>query len=221
MNDISELLDGLNAAQRDAVAADDHALLVLAGAGSGKTRVLVHRIAFLVATEQVSPFGLLAVTFTNKAAHEMRGRIEQLLEMPASGMWVGTFHGIAHRLLRAHWQEAKLPEAFEILDSQDQLSLIKRVMKDLGLDEQRWPPRQAQWFINGQKDEGIRAAHIEHHGDLFLKTMQKLYLAYEEACERAGLVDFNELLLRALELIRDNDDLRGHYQRRFPAYSRR
>ncbi|MEE4249220.1 MAG: UvrD-helicase domain-containing protein, partial [Alcanivoracaceae bacterium] len=215
MNDISELLDGLNAAQRDAVAADDRALLVLAGAGSGKTRVLVHRIAFLVATEQVTPFGLLAVTFTNKAAHEMRGRIEQLLEMPASGMWVGTFHGIAHRLLRAHWQEAKLPEAFEILDSQDQLSLIKRVMKELGLDEQRWPPRQSQWFINGQKDEGIRAAHIEHHGDLFLKTMQKLYLAYEEACERAGLVDFNELLLRALELIRDNDDLRGHYQRRF------
>ncbi|MCC1496120.1 DNA helicase II [Alcanivorax sp. 1008] len=215
MNDISELLDGLNAAQRDAVAADDRALLVLAGAGSGKTRVLVHRIAFLVATEQVTPFGLLAVTFTNKAAHEMRGRIEQLLEMPASGMWVGTFHGIAHRLLRAHWQEAKLPEAFEILDSQDQLSLIKRVMKELGLDEQRWPPRQSQWFINGQKDEGIRAAHIEHHGDLFLKTMQKLYFAYEEACERAGLVDFNELLLRALELIRDNDDLRGHYQRRF------
>ncbi|MEE4250592.1 MAG: DNA helicase II [Alcanivoracaceae bacterium] len=215
MNDISDLLDGLNAAQRDAVAADDRALLVLAGAGSGKTRVLVHRIAFLVTTEQVTPFGLLAVTFTNKAAHEMRGRIEQLLEMPATGMWVGTFHGIAHRLLQAHWQEARLPEAFEILDSQDQLSLIKRVMKELGLDEQRWPPRQAQWFINGQKDEGIRAAHIEHHGDLFLKTMQKLYLAYEEACERAGLVDFNELLLRALELIRDNDDLRGHYQRRF------
>ncbi|PKM21609.1 MAG: DNA helicase II, partial [Gammaproteobacteria bacterium HGW-Gammaproteobacteria-14] len=179
------------------------------------TRVLVHRIAFLVATEQVTPFGLLAVTFTNKAAHEMRGRIEQLLRMPASGMWVGTFHGIAHRLLRAHWQEARLPEAFEILDSEDQLRLIRRTMKELGLDEQRWPPRQAQWFINGQKDEGLRAAHIEHHGDLFLKTMQKLYLAYEEACERAGLVDFNEMLLRALELIRDNDDLRGHYQRRF------
>jgi len=215
MDDISDLLDGLNAAQRDAVAADDRALLVLAGAGSGKTRVLVHRIAFLVATEQVTPFGLLAVTFTNKAAHEMRGRIEQLLKMPATGMWVGTFHGIAHRLLRAHWQEAKLPEAFEILDSEDQLRLIRRTMKEQGLDEQRWPPRQAQWFINGQKDEGLRAAHIEHHGDLFLKTMQKLYLAYEEACARAGLVDFNELLLRALELIRDNDDLRGHYQRRF------
>ncbi len=215
MDDISDLLDGLNAAQRDAVAADDRALLVLAGAGSGKTRVLVHRIAFLVATEQVTPFGLLAVTFTNKAAHEMRGRIEQLLKMPATGMWVGTFHGIAHRLLRAHWQEAKLPEAFEILDSEDQLRLIRRTMKEQGLDEQRWPPRQAQWFINGQKDEGLRAAHIEHHGDLFLKTMQKLYLAYEEACARAGLVDFNELLLRALELIRDNDDLLGHYQRRF------
>src|SRR5690554_224216 len=215
MNDISELLDGLNAAQRDAVAADDRALLVLAGAGSGKTRVLVHRMAFLVATEQVTPFGLLAVTFTNKAAHEMRGRIEQLLQMPASGMWVGTFHGIAHRLLRSHWQEANLPEGFEILDSEDQLRLVRRTMKELGLDEQRWPPRQAQWFINGQKDEGIRAAHIDHHGDLFLKTMQQLYLAYEQACARGGLVDFNELLLRALELIRDNDDLRGHYQRRF------
>jgi DNA helicase II / ATP-dependent DNA helicase PcrA len=215
MDDISELLDGLNAAQRDAVAADDRALLVLAGAGSGKTRVLVHRIAFLVGTEQVTPYGLLAVTFTNKAAHEMRGRIEQLLRMPASGMWVGTFHGIAHRLLRAHWREAGLPEAFEILDSDDQLRLVKRVMRELGLDEQRWPPRQAQWFINGQKDEGLRAAHIEHHGDLFLKTMQKLYLAYEEACHRAGLVDFNEMLLRALELVRDNDELRGHYQRRF------
>ena len=215
MDDITDLLDGLNPAQRDAVAADDAHLLVLAGAGSGKTRVLVHRIAFLIATEQVSPFGLLAVTFTNKAAHEMRGRIEQLLHMPASGMWVGTFHGIAHRLLRAHWQEAGLPESFEILDSEDQQRLIRRVIKELGLDDSRWPPRQAQWFINSQKDEGLRAQHIEPHGDLFLATMQKIYHAYEEECRRKGLVDFNELLLRALELVRDNDELRGHYQRRF------
>ncbi|MDX1805376.1 MAG: UvrD-helicase domain-containing protein, partial [Alcanivorax sp.] len=215
MDDVTELLDGLNPAQRDAVAADDAHLLVLAGAGSGKTRVLVHRIAFLIATEQVSPFGLLAVTFTNKAAHEMRGRIEQLLHMPASGMWVGTFHGIAHRLLRAHWQEAGLPESFEILDSEDQQRLIRRVIKELGLDDSRWPARQAQWFINSQKDEGLRADHIEARGDLFLQTMQKIYQAYEDQCRRAGLVDFNELLLRALELVRDNDELRGHYQRRF------
>lgn len=215
MDDVTELLDHMNPAQRDAVAAADPHLLVLAGAGSGKTRVLVHRIAFLVATEQVSPFGLLAVTFTNKAAHEMRGRIEQLLHMPASGMWVGTFHGIAHRLLRAHWQEAGLPESFEILDSDDQLRLVRRVMKELGLDDTRWPPRQAQWFINGQKDEGIRAGNIEAAGDLFVQTMQKVYAEYEAQCKQRGLVDFNELLLRALELIRDNDDLRGHYQRRF------
>lgn len=219
MNDatdlLDELLDGLNPAQRDAVAADDPYLLVLAGAGSGKTRVLVHRIAFLVATEQASPYGILAVTFTNKAAAEMRGRIEQLLRMPASGMWVGTFHGIAHRLLRAHWQEAGLPDGFTILDSDDQLRLVKRTLRELGLDEQRWPARQAQWFINSQKDEGLRAAHMEPGGDLFLQTMQKIYTTYEEACARGGLVDFNELLLRALELIRDNDALRGHYQRRF------
>ena len=138
MDDVTELLDGLNPAQRDAVAADDAHLLVLAGAGSGKTRVLVHRMAYLIATEQVSPFGLLAVTFTNKAAHEMRGRIEHLLHMPASGMWVGTFHGIAHRLLRAHWQDAGLPESFEILDSDDQQRLIRRVIKDLELDDTRW-----------------------------------------------------------------------------------
>ena len=215
MDDVTSLIDGLNAAQRDAVAADDRHLLVLAGAGSGKTRVLVHRIAWLVATEQLSPYGVLAVTFTNKAAHEMRGRIEQLLAMPASGMWVGTFHGIAHRLLRAHWQEAGLPENFEILDSDDQLRLVKRVLREIELDEQRWPARQAQWFINGQKDEGIRARHMEDAGDLYQQTMRRVYSAYEEACERGGLVDFNELLLRALELLRDNQDLLGHYQRRF------
>jgi DNA helicase-2/ATP-dependent DNA helicase PcrA len=215
MDDVTELLEGLNPAQRDAVAAEDPRLLVLAGAGSGKTRVLVHRIAWMIATEQVSPFGVLAVTFTNKAAAEMRGRIEQLLQMPASGMWVGTFHSIAHRLLRTHWQEAGLPQQFEILDAEDQQRLIKRVMKDLGVDEQRWPARQAQWFINAQKDEGLRARHVEPGDDLFLRTMQQVYAAYEEACERGGLVDFNELLLRALELWRDNDQLLAHYRRRF------
>ncbi len=216
MDDVTTLLEGLNPAQRDAVAAEDRHLLVLAGAGSGKTRVLVHRIAWQIATEQASPFGILAVTFTNKAAAEMRGRIEQLLAMPAGGMWVGTFHGIAHRLLRSHWQEARLPQSFEIIDADDQQRLVKRVIRELGLDEQRWPARQATWFINGQKDEGLRAAHMDvSGGDLFAVTMQKIYLAYEEACERAGLVDFNEMLLRVLELFRDNDNLRGHYQRRF------
>ena len=215
MDDVTELLDGLNPAQRDAVAADDRHVLVLAGAGSGKTRVLVHRIAWQIATEQASPFGILAVTFTNKAAAEMRGRIEQLLEMPASGMWVGTFHGIAHRLLRAHWQEAGLPQGFQIIDADDQQRLIKRVIQALQLDEQRWPARQATWFINGQKDEGLRSRHLEPGNDLFLQTMQRIYSGYEEACERGGLVDFNEMLLRVLELFRDNDALRGHYQRRF------
>ncbi|ASK36581.1 DNA helicase II [Alloalcanivorax mobilis] len=216
MDDVTSLIDGLNPAQRDAVAAEDRHLLVLAGAGSGKTRVLVHRIAWQIATGQASPFGILAVTFTNKAAAEMRGRIEQLLEMPASGMWVGTFHGIAHRLLRAHWQEARLPQSFEIIDADDQQRLVKRVIRELGLDEQRWPARQATWFINGQKDEGLRAAHMDvAAGDLFLETMRRIYTGYEEACERGGLVDFNEMLLRVLELFRDNDELRGHYQRRF------
>ena len=215
MDDVTSLIDGLNPAQRDAVAADDRHLLVLAGAGSGKTRVLVHRIAWQIATEQASPFGILAVTFTNKAAAEMRGRIEQLLDMSADGMWVGTFHSIAHRLLRAHWQEANLPQGFQIIDADDQIRLIKRVIKELGLDEQRWPARQATWFINGQKDEGLRAKHMDANGDLFVQTMQKIYFSYEEACERSGLVDFNEMLLRVLELFRDNDGLRGHYQRRF------
>ncbi|MQX52235.1 DNA helicase II [Alcanivorax sediminis] len=215
MDDVTSLIDGLNPAQRDAVAADDRHLLVLAGAGSGKTRVLVHRIAWQIATEQASPFGILAVTFTNKAAAEMRGRIEQLLDMSAEGMWVGTFHSIAHRLLRSHWQEAGLPQGFEIIDADDQQRLVKRVIKELGLDEQRWPARQATWFINSQKDEGLRARHMDANGDLFVQTMQKIYYGYEEACERGGLVDFNEMLLRVLELFRDNDSLRGHYQRRF------
>ena len=216
MDDVTPLIEGLNPAQRDAVTAEDPHLLVLAGAGSGKTRVLVHRIAWQIATSQASPFGVLAVTFTNKAAAEMRGRIEQLLDMPAGGMWVGTFHSIAHRLLRAHWQEAGLPQNFEILDAEDQQRLVRRVIRELGLDEQRWPHRQATWFINGQKDEGLRAAHMDiGEGDLFLKTMQSIYQAYEDACARGGLVDFNEMLLRVLELFRDNDDLRGHYQRRF------
>ena len=214
-DDLSLLLNSLNDAQRQAVAASVGRQLVLAGAGSGKTRVLVHRIAWLMQVEHASPHSLLAVTFTNKAAAEMRHRIEQLMGISPAGMWVGTFHGLAHRLLRAHWQEAKLNQNFQILDGDDQQRLVKRVIRELGLDDQKWPARQAQWFINGQKDEGLRPQHIQPKGDLFLATMRSIYEAYEAACERAGVIDFSELLLRALDLWRDNASLLEHYQRRF------
>ncbi len=214
--DVSDILSPLNDAQRDAVAAESQNMLVLAGAGSGKTRVLVHRIAWLIRAEGFSPWSILAVTFTNKAAREMRGRIEEMLHIPTHGMWVGTFHGLAHRLLKAHWQEAGLPQNFQILDSDDQLRLVKRVCRELELDENRWPPRQAQWYINAQKDEGLRAAHIEAPaGDLFAQTMLQVYRAYEVACERGGLVDFAELLLRAHELWLKSPEILKHYQARF------
>lgn len=214
--DVSDILSPLNDAQRDAVAAENQNLLVLAGAGSGKTRVLVHRIAWLIRALDFSPWSILAVTFTNKAAREMRGRIEDMLHIPTHGLWVGTFHGLAHRLLKAHWKEAGLPQNFQILDSDDQLRLVKRVCRELELDEARWPPRQAQWYINGQKDEGLRAAHIEApHGDLFAQTMLQVYRTYEEACERAGMVDFAELLLRAHELWLKSPEVLAHYQGRF------
>ncbi|SUD62316.1 DNA-dependent helicase II [Ectopseudomonas oleovorans] len=214
-NDLDHRLTTLNPAQHHAVTTPPGHQLVLAGAGSGKTRVLVHRIAFLIQRLDVSPHGILSVTFTNKAAAEMRHRIEDVLGHAPAGMWVGTFHGLAHRLLRAHWQEAKLAENFQILDSDDQQRLIKRVIRELGLDEQRWPAKQAQWFINGQKDEGIRPQGIQASGDLFLATMRSIYEAYEAACARTGVIDFAELLLRALDLWRDNAGLLEHYQRRF------
>uniref|UniRef100_A4Y0Z4 DNA 3'-5' helicase n=1 Tax=Ectopseudomonas mendocina (strain ymp) TaxID=399739 RepID=A4Y0Z4_ECTM1 len=214
-NDPELLLASLNDAQVQAVAAPLGRQLVLAGAGSGKTRVLVHRIAFLIQAMGASPHSILSVTFTNKAAAEMRHRIEQMLGHNPAGMWVGTFHGLAHRLLRAHWQEAALTENFQILDSDDQQRLIKRVIRELGLDEQRWPAKQAQWFINGQKDEGFRPQHIQAGGDLFLATMRGIYEAYEAACARTGVIDFSELLLRALDLWRDKPGLLEHYQRRF------
>ena len=213
--DVSPILDPLNDAQREAVTAPSDHLLVLAGAGSGKTRVLVHRIAWLVQVEQVPPTSILGVTFTNKAAREMRGRIEQMLQLPTRGMWFGTFHGIAHRLLRAHWQDAGLPESFQVLDSDDQLRMIKRVLRELQIDESRWQPRQMQWFINNQKDEGLRAANIEDHGDHFLATQLRIYRQYEENCQRSGLVDFGELLLRSHELWLARPELLGHYQQRF------
>ena len=213
--DISHILNSLNDHQRKAVTSDPGNLLVLAGAGSGKTRVLVHRIAWLIQMEGVSPHGILAVTFTNKAANEMRLRIEELLERPAGGMWVGTFHGLAHRLLRAHYQEAGLPEKFQILDSDDQLRLVKRICKNLELDESKWPAKQCQWFINNQKDEGVRAANLEDFGEEFMQIMIRVYSAYEEACDRGGMVDFGELLLRSHELWLNNPALLEHYQSRF------
>jgi DNA helicase-2/ATP-dependent DNA helicase PcrA len=214
--DVSDILSPLNDAQRDAVAAERGNMLVLAGAGSGKTRVLVHRIAWLIRAEDYSPWSILAVTFTNKAAREMRGRIEHMLSLPSHGLWVGTFHGLAHRLLKAHWKEAGLPQNFQILDADDQLRLVKRVCRDLALDEARWPPKQAMWFINAQKDEGLRAAHVDvTPGDLFGQTMLQVYRAYETACERAGMVDFAELLLRAHELWLKHPEVLAHYQGRF------
>ncbi|WP_068544346.1 DNA helicase II [Thalassotalea crassostreae] len=213
--DVSELLDGLNDKQRDAVAAPAKNMLVLAGAGSGKTRVLVHRIAWLVQVEQVSAHSVLAVTFTNKAAAEMRGRVEQAVGSNVHGMWVGTFHGLAHRLLRMHFQEANLPQTFQVLDSDDQLRLVKRVVRSLQLDEKKWPAKQAMWYINGKKDEGLRPKHIDAQFDPTEQTFVKIYQTYQETCDRAGLVDFAELLLRAHELWLNNPVLLEHYQRRF------
>jgi DNA helicase-2/ATP-dependent DNA helicase PcrA len=213
--DVTPIIDPLNAAQREAVTAEPGNILVLAGAGSGKTRVLTHRVAWYVLTGQSSPQGILAVTFTNKAAAEMRGRIENLIGRPASGMWVGTFHGTAHRLLRAHAREANLPENFQILDSDDQLRTLRRVIKSLELDEARWPAKEAQWFVNARKDEGLRPRHLQDEGDAALQQMLRIYQAYEEFCQRAGVVDFAELLLRSLELWQQNADLLQHYRQRF------
>ena len=214
--DISFLLDSLNEPQREAVASEPANLLILAGAGSGKTRVLVHRMAWLMMVEHVSPYAILAVTFTNKAAYEMRARIESLRGTPSGNMWVGTFHGLSHRLLRAHWQEAKLPEAFQIMDGDDQYRLIRRIQRNLDLDESKWPPKQAQWFINKCKEEGQRAKDVVNHDySYFTETMQRIYTEYESICEHSGLVDFAELLIRSLELFKNNDDIRHHYQQRF------
>ncbi|MGX5914910.1 DNA helicase II [Aliidiomarina sp. Khilg15.8] len=212
--DVSYLLDGLNDKQRQAVSAPEQDMLVLAGAGSGKTRVLVHRIAWLIQVMHQSPLSIMAVTFTNKAAAEMRGRVERLLGRDVRQMWIGTFHGLAHRLLRAHYKDAGLPQSFQILDSDDQLRLVKRTIRALNIDEKQWPAKQAQWYINGKKDEGLRAHHIDAY-DIAEQTHKQIYQVYQESCDRSGLVDFAELLLRAHELLRDNQYVREHYQRRF------
>jgi len=213
--DVSDLIDSLNANQREAVSAPMGHMLVLAGAGSGKTRVLTNRIAWLNRVEGVSPFGVMAVTFTNKAAREMRHRVEHLLGMNVASMWLGTFHGIAHRFLRLHWKEAGLPQAFQILDSDDQLRMVKRVVRALELDEAHYPPKQVQWFINGHKDEGRRPKDVDDQQDPTTQQYVRIYSAYEAACDRAGAVDFAELLLRALETLRDNAALLKHYRERY------
>lgn len=213
--DASLLLDGLNDKQREAVAAPLDNMLVLAGAGSGKTRVLVHRIAWLIAIENASPFSIMSVTFTNKAAAEMRGRIEELMMGSASGMWNGTFHGICHRILRAHYLDAKLPQDFQIIDSDDQQRMLRRIIKAQNLDEKQWPAKQACWWINGKKDEGLRPQHIDSYHDPVTQTWLQVYRAYQDACDRAGLVDFAEILLRTTELLRENKFIRQHYQARF------
>ncbi|WP_458736056.1 DNA helicase II [Zobellella taiwanensis] len=213
--DVSSLLDGMNDKQREAVAAPSQNMLVLAGAGSGKTRVLVHRIAWLMQVEQVPASAILAVTFTNKAAAEMRGRVEQLLGGRLFGLWLGTFHGLAHRLLRAHHLDANLPQDFQILDSDDQLRLLRRILKSLNLDEKQWPPRQAAGFINARKDEGLRPGDIQVLNDPLQKTYRQIYQVYQDTCDRAGLVDFAELLLRAHELWLHKPHILQHYQDRF------
>lgn len=206
--------DLLNPVQRQAVTSKAAHLLVPAGAGSGKTGVLVHRIVHLIRSEGLMPDEILAVTFTNKAAKEMRVRVESLLNRPTHHLWIGTFHGIAHRLLRRHWQEACLPQSFQVLDSDDQLRLIRRVMKNLNLDETSWPPRQAQWFINTKKEEGLRS-HAVHARDRFEVTHLRVYREYEGLCQAGGLVDFSELLLRSYELWSSVPELLAHYQNRF------
>ena len=212
--DVSDILDGLNEPQREAVSATVGHVLVQAGAGSGKTRVLTHRIAWLNRVENASPFSILAVTFTNKAAREMRRRAEELLEGPIGPMWIGTFHGIAHRFLRSHYTEAGLPQAFQIIDADDQLRIVKRVLRAMELDESQWVPRQIQWFINSEKDEGRRPAKGDGE-DPVVDQYMKVYRAYEAACERAGTIDFAELLLRTLETLKKNASLLEHYRNRF------
>ena len=213
--DVSHVLNSLNESQRDAVGAPPSNLLILAGAGSGKTRVLVHRIAWHIATGETNPQGILAVTFTNKAAAEMRSRIASLLGQSIYGMWVGTFHGLCHRLLRTHWQDANLPENFQILDSEVQFRTIRRTIRAMMLDESQYPPKEAQWYINGQKDKGLRPEKINNDGDVTTAQMIKIYKMYQQTCENSGAVDFAELLLRTYELFRKNKLIREIYQKRF------
>jgi DNA helicase II / ATP-dependent DNA helicase PcrA len=211
---MQNLLHNLNPEQLAAVTLPSQSALILAGAGSGKTRVLTTRIAWLIQTGQVSPAGVLGVTFTNKAAKEMMSRLSAMLPINTRGMWIGTFHGLCNRLLRAHYRDAGLPQTFQILDSQDQLSAIKRLLKSLNIDDEKYPPRNLMYFINGAKDQGLRAKDVEANDDYNRKFVE-LYEAYDHQCQREGVVDFAELLLRSYELLTRNQPLREHYQLRF------
>ena len=213
--DITSIIAPLNDAQRAAVTAPSQAMLILAGAGSGKTRVLVHRIVWQIQVNALSPQSILAVTFTNKAANEMRGRIENLLDSSASSMWIGTFHGIAHRLLRRHAEQARLPKDFQVLDSNDQQRLIKRILADLKIDDKELPAKEVQWFINEKKDAALRSFHLVGNEDKNTRRFLRIYQEYEASCERSGVVDFSELLLRVFELFRDNENILKQYQQRF------
>ena len=213
--DVTDIIEPLNDAQRAAVTAPDRPTLVLAGAGSGKTRVLVHRIAWVIRVNGVAAQHVLAVTFTNKAAAEMRERIERLLGFPTRSLWIGTFHGLSHRLLRIHSAEAGLAEGFQIMDSDDQLRMIRRMLRALELDENEWVPKEIQWFINAQKDEGLRPKDLENEGNAGRRQMIDLYARYEKHCADASVVDFGELLLRSMELLRDNPELLRQYRERF------
>ncbi|MBU0744762.1 MAG: UvrD-helicase domain-containing protein, partial [Gammaproteobacteria bacterium] len=206
-------LADLNSVQKQAVTFSQGNLLVLAGAGSGKTRVLVYRIAWLL-SQGVGLENIIAVTFTNKAATEMRNRLDKMLQFSTSSMWVGTFHGLSHRLLRLHWQEAGLEQSFQIIDSDDQLRLIRRIHKELSLDQDQWPVKKTQSFINNQKEKGLRSSGVKPY-DFKDNTLIDVYRVYEETCRRSGLVDFAELLLRSCELWQNNQQLREHYQKRF------
>ena len=208
------MIDKLNAPQREAVTLAAQHALVLAGAGSGKTRVLTTRMAWLIQTGQVSPQGLLAVTFTNKAAREMLARVSALLPIDPRGLWIGTFHGLCNRMLRAHYRDAGLPQSFQILDTADQLAAIKRLLKANAVDDEKYPPRDVQRFINGAKEDGQRPGDVEAF-DSFRRRMIEIYTLYEAQCQREGVVDFPELLLRAYELLALNEPIRSHYQRRF------
>ncbi len=211
---MSDLLANLNAPQLQAVTLPPVHALILAGAGSGKTRVLTTRIAWLMSTNQVGPHGVLAVTFTNKAAKEMTARLSALVPINTRGMWIGTFHGLCNRLLRAHYREAGLPQTFQILDSADQLAMVKRLLKNLNVDDEKYPPRELCHFINAHKEQGVRAAQAEAY-DNYTQRRVELYAEYENQCNREGVVDFAELLLRCYELLQRNEPLRAHYQKRF------
>jgi ATP-dependent DNA helicase UvrD/PcrA len=213
--DVTDIIDPLNEAQREAVTAPDRPTLVLAGAGSGKTRVLVHRIAWVIRVNGVAAQHVLAVTFTNKAAAEMRERIEALLGFPTRHLWIGTFHGLAHRLLRIHAADAGLAEGFQIMDSDDQVRLVRRMLRALEIDENVWVPKEVAWFINAQKDEGLRPKDLSDEGNAGRRQMIDLYARYEKACAAANLIDFGELLLRSLEVLRDNEHLLRQYRDRF------